>query len=730
MAINRQQPQRQSTQLSSRNIQEGYVYGFLPNFGSSQLIDNNGDVYYDWGTNIYSMYNSNVLPNKYVFSEVDAGGGNEWMNLHDDNGNLVWTFGLIHHELMNRLNDGLIEGPLLLQTAPEVGWGNLGIYGVRHHDAWPLLNGNILIHGYHTIGPYDVHLLGFQFDTSSSRDYAWVMEIEPTGVGYCEGDVDCSFNVVWEWYMIDHIVQDNEPQNPWNYVEDINQNLNKLDIDMYGESEQDRSHVNTIHYNPELDQVLISARGFDEFYVIQRYPNQNGGEIIFRCCQPEQYGATEYDWGYTRHQHGVNWIPPTYPDGGDMLVYNNESGFLGSSFRSSVLKISPEMSNGNYAIETINGKQRYRINTTEIMSELTGDGTGLDYVTFYCPTMSGVFMLPNGNLWLSNNPTPAGCSAINDDISQVVSGYTGGYEISDPWDSAQIVYHHNAQGFNSDEFVSEGRIVKYVPGCTDPNAINFDPVTHYMYMIDDGSCYYEGGGSGDVNFDLNVDILDVITIVNSILGNIELTTEQIAIADVNGDGNVDINDVITLINIILGSYQTTSSEHQELQRQLGRLNGRTTLSREQSQTNIIRDYVQPELDYVQPKPPDIKPKPIVPEIVIPDELDYIQTSTQAFYLWDLKSVFTILRIKKIPNYNYWLVAECNDMVVGYELDENKNITTCETMGVDNINGTENYCQLGQIPNFYILNGNTNEKYELNNYNISPWAYDQVYQVNT
>ena len=52
---------------------------------------------------------------------------------------------------------------------------------------------------------------------------------------------------------------------------------------------------------------------------------------------------------------------------------------------------------------------------------------------------------------------------------------------------------------------------------------------------------------GDVNGDLIVDILDVITEVNIVLGNVEVNSA----ADINSDGMVNILDIISIINIIL-----------------------------------------------------------------------------------------------------------------------------------------------------------------------------------
>ena len=54
---------------------------------------------------------------------------------------------------------------------------------------------------------------------------------------------------------------------------------------------------------------------------------------------------------------------------------------------------------------------------------------------------------------------------------------------------------------------------------------------------------------GDMNSDNIINILDVIIMVNIILGS----DADSSMADMNSDGSVDILDVILLVNIILGS---------------------------------------------------------------------------------------------------------------------------------------------------------------------------------
>jgi hypothetical protein len=57
------------------------------------------------------------------------------------------------------------------------------------------------------------------------------------------------------------------------------------------------------------------------------------------------------------------------------------------------------------------------------------------------------------------------------------------------------------------------------------------------------------GIKGDVNSDLRVNVSDVSTLINKILGISEIDDE---IADVNGDGRVNVSDVTVLSNMILG----------------------------------------------------------------------------------------------------------------------------------------------------------------------------------
>ena len=56
---------------------------------------------------------------------------------------------------------------------------------------------------------------------------------------------------------------------------------------------------------------------------------------------------------------------------------------------------------------------------------------------------------------------------------------------------------------------------------------------------------------GDVNFDSVLNILDVVIVVNYVLGSDTPTSSEFAAADLNGDGALNILDIVTLTNLIL-----------------------------------------------------------------------------------------------------------------------------------------------------------------------------------
>ena len=55
---------------------------------------------------------------------------------------------------------------------------------------------------------------------------------------------------------------------------------------------------------------------------------------------------------------------------------------------------------------------------------------------------------------------------------------------------------------------------------------------------------------GDLNFDGILNVIDVVSLVNGILGG-GFTNEQQLAADLNQDGTTNVIDIVSLVNIIL-----------------------------------------------------------------------------------------------------------------------------------------------------------------------------------
>jgi len=56
---------------------------------------------------------------------------------------------------------------------------------------------------------------------------------------------------------------------------------------------------------------------------------------------------------------------------------------------------------------------------------------------------------------------------------------------------------------------------------------------------------------GDINFDSNIDVLDVVILVNIILGEVNPNSSMEYAADINNDQAIDVVDVVSLVNLIL-----------------------------------------------------------------------------------------------------------------------------------------------------------------------------------
>ena len=306
-------------------------YTLVYNIASTEafLVDNCGEMVNSWVNSTYQpgpvMYFLNdgslLRTGKITTGEFIAGGSGGIIERYDWNDNLIWSY--------------QFDGPDYRS----------------HHDIYPMDNGNILVLSWDKKSRLECVLAGL--DTNHYDGDIWfekVTEIQPLGID--------SATTVWEWRLWDHLIQDFD-SNRNNYGS-IQLNRNKIDLNYSNNNgiSADYFHANGIDYNKELDQIIISVRNYDEFWIIDHstttfQASQDtggragmGGQILYRWGNPEAYQNGTIADKQLFGQHHPNWIQYG-PDSGKIMVFNN--GYLAPIQESKVQIINPPLdSNGTY----------------------------------------------------------------------------------------------------------------------------------------------------------------------------------------------------------------------------------------------------------------------------------------------------------------------------------------------------------------------------------------------
>ena len=101
------------------------------------------------------------------------------------------------------------------------------------------------------------------------------------------------------------------------------------------------------------------------------------------------------------------------------------------------------------------------------------------------------------------------------------------------------------QNWDQDTYGNGGNFSIYSDGVI-PIIFNYDfKQNSTSYSLAESEC----SPAGDVNSDNNVDVLDVVSMVNVVLGNMDV----IPCSDYNEDGNVDVLDIVSVVSLILGN---------------------------------------------------------------------------------------------------------------------------------------------------------------------------------
>ncbi|MDP6168822.1 MAG: aryl-sulfate sulfotransferase [Candidatus Marinimicrobia bacterium] len=370
----------------------------------------------------------------------------------------------------------------------------------HHHDVEPLPNGNILVIAWELKTAEEAYAVGRQ-SIDNSLNIMWaeaIFELEPVG----SDDV----NIVWEWHIWDHLIQDVDSDLPNYGVISDHPELQDVNYGAAGSNggpggaNGDWKHINAIAYNEELDQIVISSRHHDEIYIIDHSTTTEeaaghvggnagkGGDYLYRWGNPQAYGRGSNSDHLLGSQHSVNWIPEGYPGEGNLILFNNNYTNYSAVFEFT----TPLNDDGTYAIS-----EGQPFGPEEPVWLHTGD--------FHTQMQGGAFRLPNGNT-LVTDCDDATIFEVTEDHQEVWSHDHGGGQV----------------------FIA--RAQKY--------AMN--------YLGDDFPDYE----LGDVNFDGFLDVQDILFISDMASG---FGYESTPPADYNEDHSVDLSDLILLVQTVLSN---------------------------------------------------------------------------------------------------------------------------------------------------------------------------------
>jgi len=305
---------------------------------STYLIDAHGRMVHSWtspsglppGMSVYMLEDGDLLRTVNLGTNFD----------HDGNGVA-----------------GKIER-LSWDSQMEWEWFYPGETNRSHHDIEPLSNGNFLMIAWDFKSEAEAQQAG-RNPNKMSQDTLWpdkIVEVQPVGTDQA--------NIVWEWNIWDHLIQDFDSTKD-NYGVVANHpellDINFVDSpDTLNPYKSDWMHCNGIDYNHILDQIVLSCRNVNEIYIIDHSTTTEeaaghnggnsgkGGDILYRWGNPEAYRAGTNNDQQLFGQHDIQWINEGRLGAGDLIVFNNGHG----RDYSSADVISPPLVNGEYVLQS------------------------------------------------------------------------------------------------------------------------------------------------------------------------------------------------------------------------------------------------------------------------------------------------------------------------------------------------------------------------------------------
>ena len=280
----------------------GYNLIYPHNQSTAYLLDMCGNVVKTWehadslrpANVFYILENSDVMttyrPADFSGDAIWAGGGGASIERRTWDNEPIWSF---------TRNDSAYR---------------------LHHDIQPMANGNVLVTAWEQrdslecieAGRDSLNLTG----AGMWSEVVWVISPGADGVG----------EVVWEWAVWDHLVQDfDSTKSNYGVIAD---NIDKIDINFGLElnAAADWLHINAIDFDEYSQHIMLSVPTFNEIWVVD-YGNTTSGELKWRWGNPMAYDrgdSSDTKLGFQHHTHWLDLALSTNsPDYGKVGVFNN-----------------------------------------------------------------------------------------------------------------------------------------------------------------------------------------------------------------------------------------------------------------------------------------------------------------------------------------------------------------------------------------------------------------------
>ncbi len=353
---------------------DGYTLLYPHNQSTVFLIDNCGQYVHTWidssnfrpGNTAYLLKNGNLVKTKRDkdatgSQPIWAGGGGEIVEVRS------WDNELLHSFELN--NDS---------------------YRL-HHDIAVMPNGNVLLVAWERKDSLDC--------VESGRNPSFLPDNEIWSEVIFEWNPTQDL-IVWQWHAWDHLVQDFDSSK--NNFGVVSEKIHKINLNHFiNDGTADWLHINSIDYNPILDQIMLSVPYFDEVWIIDHSTsteeaasstggNMNlGGDLLYRIGNASTYGLDDQDQ-LLFFQHDAHWVnefvEPSNPYFDHVVVFNNRVGEDYSSIE--LFKTSWDMYEAKYVVSN-NSFEPFSFEQTI---------THPNPQSFYSTGLSSAQVLPNGNI--------------------------------------------------------------------------------------------------------------------------------------------------------------------------------------------------------------------------------------------------------------------------------------------------------------------------------------------